>query len=189
MSTCETNGAPDWTFVRHACPDGFALRFGLRPGASVHFIRPTGFWSGCRGRCCRPCSRPSSSDIFGLRLAAPRFPDCRMEAARRVRLSVGAIGGVFQGAAGFSAPVSVQLPKRVRARAARVSSFTILRCFSFSIGNRANLAGRCLLSGLMDRCPNPRPQLNVAINPGHRLHGRLGNCWASAPRRQVLSTE
>jgi len=142
MSNLLTNARQIWTFRETRVPEGFALRFGLA-GAVGAFIG-TGLLVWLPEEVLSALLAAIVFGYIGLRLARPDFR-LSMEAARRVVIPVGAIGGVFQGAAGISAPVSVSFLNAIRLERP-VFIFTI-SVFFVSMGIVQLPA--LLLSGLM----------------------------------------
>ena len=142
MSNLLTNARQIWTFRATRVPEGFALRFGLA-GAVGAFIG-TGLLVWLPEEVLSALLAAIVFGYIGLRLARPDFR-LSMEAANRVVIPVGAIGGVFQGAAGISAPVSVSFLNAIRLERP-VFIFTI-SVFFVSMGIVQLPA--LLLSGLM----------------------------------------
>ncbi len=111
MSNLLTNARQLWQFRAHRLPDGFALRFALAGavgagvGTAFLVMLPVDVLSGLL-----------AGVVFAyiaLRLLRPSFR-LALPVARRWMLPVGLVGGVFQGAAGISAPVSVSFLNALR---------------------------------------------------------------------------
>jgi uncharacterized membrane protein YfcA len=106
-----TNTRQIWTFRDTRLPEGFALRFGL--AGAVGALIGTGLLVWLPEEVLSAMLAGLVFAYIGLRLARPDFR-LSMEVARRFVIPVGAIGGVFQGAAGISAPVSVSFLNAIR---------------------------------------------------------------------------
>ncbi|MFT4621217.1 MAG: putative membrane protein YfcA [Sulfitobacter sp.] len=106
-----TNTRQIWTFRDTRLPEGFALRFGL--AGAMGALIGTGLLVWLPEEVLSAMLAGLVFAYIGLRLARPDFR-LSMEVARRFVIPVGAIGGVFQGAAGISAPVSVSFLNAIR---------------------------------------------------------------------------
>jgi uncharacterized membrane protein YfcA len=106
-----TNTRQIWTYRDTRLPEGFALRFGL--AGAVGALIGTGLLVWLPEEVLSALLAAIVFAYIGLRLARPDFR-LSMQVARRFVMPVGAIGGVFQGAAGISAPVSVSFLNAIR---------------------------------------------------------------------------
>ncbi len=104
MSNLLTNLRQLWTFRAHQIEGGFALRFAL--AGAVGALVGTVFLVVLPVAALSAMLAGIIVAYVGLRLARPSFR-LSMAAGWRLALPAGALGGVFQGAAGISAPVSV----------------------------------------------------------------------------------
>ncbi len=142
MVNIMTNSRQIWTYRATRLSGGFALRFGL--ASAMGALVGTGLLVWLPEAV---LSAILATIVFGyiaLRLLRPDF-QLPLEVARRFVLPVGAIGGVCQGAAGISAPVSVSFLNAMRLERP-VFIFTI-SVFFVSMGFVQLPA--LLLSGLM----------------------------------------
>lgn len=137
-----TNSRQIWTYRDARLPGGFALRHGL--GGAAGALVGTGLLVWLPEAILSAMLAGIVFAYIGLRLARPDFR-LSMEVARRFVVPVGAIGGLFQGAAGISAPVSVSFLNAIRLERP-VFIFTV-SVFFVSMG--AVQLPALLLSGLM----------------------------------------
>lgn len=115
-----------WRFRSHRIDGGFAERFAI--AGAVGALLGTGLLVVLPVNVLSALLAGMVFAYIGLRLARPSFR-LAMESAWRLVVPAGVVGGVFQGAAGISAPVSVSFLNAVRLERS-VFIFTISAFFT-----------------------------------------------------------